>query len=192
MGEVMKKKIEEYLSNASTAFAVGQYVSTMQWCDKVLKLQPNAKAYFLKGSCCLSQKQLSRAEEFFFNAIQLQPKEGEYYFYLGLCRYKMDFFQEALQNFGMAETYGVSEASRKKMFYIAGIINQEKNENDAALINFTKAENIKGHNDDQRDILIRKAQIYVKRRELEMAEKCARSLKFLSPDDFYTYQLSNF
>ena len=185
----MKKKIEEYLSNASTAFAMGQCVSAMQWCDKVLKIQSNAKAYFLKGSCCLVQEQLSRAKDFFEQAIHLQPEEGEYYFHLGLCNYKMDFSQEALQNFGTAETYGVSEASQKKMFYIAGIINQEKNENDAALINFTKVENIKGHNADQRDILIRKAQIYVKRRELEMAEKCARSLKFLSPDDFYTYQL---
>lgn len=185
----MKKKIEEYLSNAETTYATGQYPMTLKYCDKVLNLQPDARAYFLKGSCYLIQEQLAQAASLFEKAIKMKPKEGEYYFYLGLCQYRMKFFQEALYNFGVAETYGVSDELQKKMFYIAGIINQDNNENDAALMNFTKAERLAGKNDDYRDILIRKVQIYVKRNELELAEKCARSLKFTAPNDFHTYQL---
>lgn len=186
----MKKKTEEYLSNASTAFLTGQYDTAIQWCNMLLNLSPNnSEAYFFKGASFLVLEKLDYAEECFVEAIRLQPENGEYYFYLGNCYYGINDIHKALENFSKAEKYGISDKSKMKMFYIVGIINQERNEYDAALSYFQKSEAVKGNNPEQRDIFIRKIQIYVKRREMEAAEDCARSLKFLAPNEFNTYQL---
>ena len=186
----MKKKIEEYLSNASTAFLTGQYDTTIQWCNMLLDLSPNnPNAYFFKGASFLILEEFAYAEECFTKAIRLQPENGEYYFYLGNCYYKINNIPGALENFARAEKYGISDKTKMKMFYLVGIINQNRNEYDAALDYFKKSEAVKGNNPDQRDIFIRKTQIYVKRREMDEAENCARSLKFLEPNEFDTYQL---
>lgn len=185
----MKKKIDEYLSNALTAFSTNQYAVTHQWCNAILDLEPNAKAYSLKGKSYIVQGKLYDAVNCFKQAIKLNQREGEHYFNLGICHYGMESFNEALKCFVEAEKYGISNESKMKMFYIAGIINQNRKDNDAALINFKKSETIKGVNPDQRDILLRKIQIYVGRRLWEDAENCARQLKFISPNEFQTYQL---
>lgn len=186
----MKKKVEENLSNAVITFETGQYDKAIQWCNIVLDESPNnAKAYFLKGTSFLVLEDFEHAEQCLKKAIDLQPQNGEYYFYLGNCYYKMNDIHKALDNFAKAERTGISDKVKMKMFYIVGVINQIRNEYDEALIYFKKSEEIKGINPDQRDIFIRKIQIYVKRREMELAEDCARSLKFLAPNEFGTYQL---
>lgn len=184
----MEKMFNEYMSNAKASFINGAYENVIDSCNQALQLSKNIEAYSLLGQAYLVLERLSEAESIFRKAISIE-ENSELYFNLGNSLFGQQRIAEALANYAKAEELGCSDEIKQKMYYVMGIINQLQGNDQDALINYKKSENIAKMNNDQKDILLKQIQIYVNNKDYEHAEKYARELKLLVPGEFKSYQL---
>jgi len=186
----MNEKAQEYLSNAGVAFVGEQYDVALELCEKAIVEDPsNADAHTGAGKACLVLEKLQDAEQYFRKAIELDRENGERYFDLGNIKFGLEQFPEALQNYASAEQFGCDDEIRQKLHYQIGLLSYMSGDIKAALINFEKADGLGVINDDTKEMLIQRVQIYLELEDYSKAENCALQLKLLAPDEFRSYQI---
>lgn len=186
----MRDQYEEFFSQARTAFVMGRYDAVPEFCHKALQLEPgSASVYTLEGNAYLVQERLMDAERCFRQALELDGQTGERYFDLGNSLFGQQRLSEALEQYAQAIQLGCRIEIQQKIHYLMGLINQQSGNPRDALINFNKSEQFPRENADQRDILLRRIQIYVEQQDFQNAENCAVQLNLLAPGEFQSYQL---
>lgn len=178
------------ISQAKTAFAIGQFNAAISICKKILSIETNNfEALIITGSSYIALNQPNMAEIFFQKALLLSGEDGELHFMLGNALFGQQRISEALQSYAKAERYGCSDESKKKLYYLMGLINQIQNQPRAALVNYKKSLSIEGVNVDQADILLKCTQLCVEAKNFDEAETYARQIKLIKPEMFKSYEL---
>lgn len=186
----MNKTFEECLANAETKFASERYEDALKLARTAFTLQPGSvKAYVIAGNCCFLTESYSNAEKYFRKAAELDPQNGEHYFLLGNALFAQERLSEARNAYASAEQLGCDDASKEKILYIMGMIDQVQGRYQDALVNYRKADTLPGASEDQMDILLNQVEIYKELGDLEQAEHAAIQLKLLIPSEFSAYQL---
>ena len=186
----MNEQIQEYFSNAQTAFSSGQYETAFEWCEKAIAEDPSsADAYTGAGKACLVLNKLPESEQYFQKAAELDPENGEKYFNLGNIKFGLEKYTEALLNYAKAERYGCDDIIKQKLYYQIGMLNHMAGDAKAALLNFEKSESIGAVNADTKEILLKRLQIYIESQDYVSAENYAVQLKLLAPQEFRSYQI---
>lgn len=182
---------DELLSRAKSAFATRHYEMALSLCEQILQLKQShgIDALLLAGSICIAMDKPKKAEVFFEKAIELVPQNGEIHFMLGNALFGQQRLSEALQSYAKAEKYGCSDESRKKLYYLMGLINQVQGQPKAALANYKKSLKLIGPNVDQVDIFLKCTQLCVEAQRFDEAEDYARQIKLLKPEEFRSYEL---
>lgn len=178
------------LSNAEVAFAYGQYDGAISKCLEVLSNEPaNVEALTIAGLSCIALNKADEAEKYLMQAVRVAPNNGELHFMLGNALFGQQRISEALQYYAKAESYGCSDESKKKLYYLMGLINQLQGQPKAALVNYKKSLVIHGVNVDQADILLKCTQLCVEAQNFDEAENYAMQIKLLKPEMFKSYEL---
>lgn len=182
--------IGDVLSNAKSAFAIGRYVYAISTCEKVLAVDTNnIEAMTIAGLSYIAIDKVDKAEGFFRRVVNAVPENGEFHFMLGNALFGQQRISEALQSYAKAERYGCSDESKKKLYYLMGLINQIQGQHKAALVNYKKSLAIQGVNVDQADILLKCTQLCVEAQNFEEAETYAIQIKLMKPESFKSYEL---
>lgn len=182
--------IQDLLTQAQTAFLGGQYDVAIELCVKVLEIESkNIQALTIAGMASLVLNNLDSAEMYFNIALGVAPNNGELYFMLGNALFGQQRISEALQSYAKAERYGCSDESKKKLYYLMGLINQIQGQPKAALINYKKSLGIQGINIDQADIFLKCTQLCVEAQNFDEAETYAIQIKLIKPELFKSYEL---
>lgn len=183
-------RIEYDIEKAEAALISEQYEIVLEYCEKIINMDSSCiKAYLLAGKVYLLLDRPSEAERYFRKVIEVGQGTGEDYFNLGNSLFGQKRYSEALENYAKAIQIGCDDKVKKKIYYLMGVLNQTKGERVAALKNYEKSEQIPEINGDQKDILLKRIQIYIETGDLKNAENCAVQLKLLSPEEFKNYQL---
>lgn len=178
------------LNNAEVAFTYGQYDGAISNCIKVLSNEPtNVEALTIAGMSCIALNKANEAEKYFMRAVKVSPDNGELHFMLGNAFFGQQRISQALQSYAKAERYGCSDESRKKLYYLMGLINQIQGQSKAALINYKKSLAIQGINVDQVDIFLKCTQLCVEAQNFDEAETYAIQIKLIKPEAFKSYEL---
>lgn len=193
----MEEDVDELIAKAKISFSNNQYESALSYCKMALELEPNSIiAYSLAGNICLVWEKLVESENYFCKAIELDGSTGERYFELANSQFGQKKYAKALENYARAEQLGCSNEVKQKIYYLMGILNQyigekkDKRENyKNALINYEKSARVQEGDIDQKDILLKRIQIYLELGDLENAENCATQLKLLAPQIYQNYHL---
>jgi len=186
----MNEKIQEYLSDAGIAFVGGQYDTALEFCEKAIAEDPtNADAYTGAGKACLVLNRLEEAEGYSQKAVEYDSANGERYFDLGNIKFGLEQFPDALMNYAKAEQLGCNDIVRQKLYYQIGILNHISGDTQAALMNFEKADSFGVVNEDTKEMLVKRLQIYIEMQDFDRAENYAVQLKMLAPDEFRSYQI---
>lgn len=181
---------QNLLKQAQTAMLVGQYDAAIEICGKVLDTQSkNIQALTIAGMASLALNNPDSAGVYFHAAIGVAPVSGELHFMLGNALFGQQRISEALQSYAKAERYGCGDKSKKKLYYLMGLINQMQGQPKAALINYKKSLAIQGINVDQFDILLKCAQLCVEAQNFDEAEIYAIQIKLIKPEAFKSYEL---
>lgn len=182
--------IGDVLSNAKSAFAIGRYVYAISICEKVLAVDSsNIEAMTITGLSYIAIDKVDKAESFFRRVVNAVPENGEFHFMLGNALFGQQRISEALQSYAKAERYGCSDESKKKLYYLMGLINQIQGQPKAALINYKKSLAIQGINVDQADIFLKCTQLCVEEKNFDEAETYAIQIKLIKPEVFKSYEL---
>lgn len=177
-------------TNYKIAYSIGQFVTSLNLCTEALRLDPNKiDALIYAGLSCVALDQAKQAESFFRKASNLSSRDGELHFMLGNALFGQQRISEALQSYAKAERYGCSDESKKKLYYLMGLINQIQGQPKAALINYKKSLAIQGINVDQADILLKCTQLCVEAQNFDEAETYAIQIKLIKPEVFKSYEL---
>lgn len=186
----MNEKIQEYLSNSEVAFGSGQYETALELCEKVIgENQSISEAFTGAGKACLVLDKLNEAEGYFQKAVDIDSNIGERYFDLANIKFGLEKYSESLTNYAKAEQYGCDEAVRQKLYYQMGMLSYMAGDTKSALINFDKADSLGPVNEDTKEMLYKRLQIYIETEDFISAENYAVQLKLLAPDDFSSYQI---
>ncbi len=184
------KNIQDLLTQAQTAVLVGQYDVAIELCVEALNIEPkNIQALSIAGLASLSLGNPDSAEMYCSIAIGVAPINGELHFMLGNALFGQQRISEALQSYAKAERYGCSDESKKKLYYLMGLINQIQGQPKAALINYKKSLTIQGINVDQADIFLKCTQLCVEAQNFDEAETYAVQIKLIKPEVFKSYEL---
>lgn len=190
MGGGKLQGIQDLLVQAQTTILIEQYDAAMELCVRVLNIEPkNIQALTIAGIASLALDNPDSAEVYCSNAIGIAPINGELHFMLGNALFGQQRISEALQSYAKAERYGCSDDSKKKLYYLMGLINQIQGQPKAALVNYKKSLAIQGANADQADILLKCTQLCVEAHNFDEAETYAIQIKFIKPDVFKSYEL---
>lgn len=182
--------IGDVLSNAKSAFAIGRYVYAISICEKILAVDSsNIEAMIIAGLSYIAVDKVNKAESVFRKIVNIAPQNGEFHFMLGNALFGQQRISEALQSYAKAERYGCSDESKKKLYYLMGLINQIQGQPKAALINYKKSLSIQGVNVDQADIFLKCTQLCVETQNFEEAETYAIQIKLIKPEVFKSYEL---
>lgn len=177
-------------TNYKTTYSIGQFAKSLDLCVETLRLEPNKiDALVFAGLSCIALDQAKQAEKYFRKGINLLPKNGELHFMLGNALFGQQRISEALQSYAKAERYGCSDESKKKLYYLMGLINQIQGQPKAALINYKKSLAIQGINVDQADIFLKCIQLCVEAKNFDEAETYAIQIKLIKPETFKSYEL---
>ncbi len=184
------QNIQDLLTQAQTAVFVRQYDVAIELCVEVLNIEPkNIQALSIAGLASLSLGNPDSAEMYCKIAIGIIPINGELHFMLGNALFGQQRISEALQSYAKAEHYGCSDESKKKLYYLMGLINQIQGQPKAALINYKKSLAIQGINVDQADIFLKCTQLCIEAQNFEEAEIYAIQIKLIKPEVFKSYEL---
>lgn len=182
--------IRDLLTQAQTAVLSEQYDVAIELCVKVLNIESkNIQALTIAGMASLALNNPDSAEMYCSMAIGVTPINGELHFMLGNALFGQQRISEALQSYAKAERYGCSDESKKKLYYLMGLINQMQGKPKAALINYKKSLAIQGINVDQADIFLKCTQLCVEAKNFDEAETYAIQIKLIKPDAFKSYEL---
>lgn len=181
---------QDLLTHAQTAVLSGQYDIAIELCVKVLNIESkNIQALTIAGMASLALSNPDSAEVYCSRAIEVAPINGELYFMLGNAFFGQQRISEALQSYAKAERYGCSDETKKKLYYLMGVINQIQGQPKAALINYKKSLAIPGINVDQADIFLKCTQLCVEAKKFDEAENYAIQIKLIKPEAFKSYGL---
>ena len=112
----MNEEAKDYLSQATQAYASGQYAVSQELCDKVTALYPDTtEAYALAGSCCLVREMFFAAEKYFRRSVSLDPENGERYFELANSLFGQQRNAEAMEAYATALQYGCRDEVMRKI-----------------------------------------------------------------------------
>jgi len=186
----MTEQVQEYLSNAEMAFASGQHEVALELCEKAIAEDPShADSYSGAGRACLVLERLPDAEQYFQKAVDLDSTNGERYFDLGNIKFGLEKYPEALANYAKAEQLGCEDDVKQKLYYQTGMISYMTGDVKAAMVNFEKADDFGVVNEDTKEMLLQRIQVYIETQDFVRAENYAAQLKMLAPDEFRSYQL---
>jgi tetratricopeptide (TPR) repeat protein len=186
----MNEKIQEYLSNAETAFISGNHAVALELCEKAIaEDHSNADAQSGAGRACLVLDRLQEAEQYFQKAVEIDSTNGERYFDLGNIKFGLEKYPESLKNYAKAEQLGCSDDVLKKLYYQIGILSNMSGDTKSALISFEKADSLGVINADTKEMLLKRLQIYIESQDFASAENYAVQLKLLAPNEFRSYQI---
>ena len=172
------------------AYSMGQFATSLNLCVETLRADPDKfDALVFAGLNCIALNQAKQAEGYFRRGLNLSVKNGELNFLLGNALFGQQRISEALQYYAKAERYGCSDESKKKLFYLMGLINQIQGQTKAALINYKRSLSIQGVNVDQADILLKCTQLCVETQNFDEAETYAIQIKLIKPEVFKSYEL---
>lgn len=190
MSENNAEEVKELLTNAEVAFANGQYDVALDLCEQAIEKDPsNADAYTGGGKACLVLDKLQDAEEFFEKAAEQDEINGERYFDLGNIKFGVEKFSESLANYAKAEQYGCADLTMQKLYYQIGMINYMMGDIKSALLNFDKCDSFGPVNNDTKEILLKRLQLYIESQDYASAENYAIQLKMLASAEFRSYQI---
>lgn len=186
----MPNQYENLSSKMKVAFANGRYDEALKLAKNIIQFNSaQTEPYIIAGDVYLLQNQYDKAEVNYKKAIQLDSNNGEYHFFLGNVYFGTGDFTKAIEYYAKAESLECSDDIKQKIYYIIGNLNQISGNNEEALLNYKKAGEIKGSNQEREDILLNQIEIYVNEGHYDQAEIAARSLKMISPDVFDYYHL---
>lgn len=186
----MTNQYENLLSKARVAYANKRYEEAIKLAKTIIQFnKTKSEAYIIAGNAYLLLNNLVNAKEMYQQAIVLDNTNGEYYFLLGNVYLGEADYTLVIESYAKAEAYGVSDDIKQKIYYVLGNINQVHGQDQEALLNYQKAGEIKGNNDQRIDILLNQLEIYVNQNDFIEAEITARSLKMIAPDVYNHYHL---
>lgn len=190
MGENNSEKVKELLTNAEVAFTNGQYEVALDLCEQAIAKDPsNTDAYTGAGKACVVLDRLQDAERFLEKAVEHDEMNGEKYFDLGNIKFGVEKFSESLANYAKAEQYGCEDSTKQKLYYQVGMISYMMGDIKSALLNFDKSESFGPVNNDSKEIILKRLQIYIESQDYANAENYAIQLKMLAPAEFRSYQI---
>lgn len=194
-------RVEEELLLAEQAHKNGEFETALAHCLKAIKANPvSVPAYQSAGRICMLLERLKEAEGYFQKVLELDGSQGSQHFDLGNVYFGCGQYTQALSCYAKAESLGCKPEVLQKIYYLAGLLQQAEMKNArrvstrtdaarAALINFQKAGQVPGLDEERADILLRQTQIYVETGDFTNARHCAEALKLLLPNQFKSYQI---
>ncbi len=190
MSENNIEAVKELLTNAEVAFTNGQYDVALDLCEQAIAKDPsNTDAYTGAGKACLVLDRLQDAEGFLEKAVENDETNGVKYFDLGNIKFGVEKFSESLANYAKAEQYGCADITMQKLYYQIGMINYMMGDIKSALLNFDKCDSFGPVNNDTKEILLKRLQLYIESQDYAHAENYAIQLKMLAPAEFRSYQI---
>jgi tetratricopeptide (TPR) repeat protein len=94
--------------------------------------------YLFKGTNYLVDSQYQQAITEFLEALKLKPGDSDLYYYLGICNYKLEQYQQALDNFIKVSAIGADD----EIYYYLGICYYSLSQYQQAITNLEKATEI--------------------------------------------------
>lgn len=186
----MSNQYEIILSKAKVAYANHKYDEAINLAKGITRFNSSEdEAYIIMGNSYLLKNEVKLARQSYEKAIVLEPENGDYYFLLGNTYFSEDDYTNAVECYAKAESLGCKDEIKQKMYYVLGTLNQIDGKNSDALMNYKKAGDLKGNNQQRSQILLNQVEIYVNENRYEEAELTARSLKMVSPHDFNNHHL---
>lgn len=191
----------EELLLAEQAHENGEFETALSHCRKAMETDSaSVPAYQGAGRICMLLERLEEAEEYFQKVLELDGSQGSQHFDLGNVYFGCGQYTKALSCYAKAEFLGCEPEVLQKVYYLTGLLQQAEMKNArrvstkadaarAALMNFQKAEQVPGLNEERADILLRQTQVHVETGDFANARHCAEALKLLLPNQFKSYQL---
>jgi len=107
------KSADTYLKESRTIGEKGDYKSAIVLLDKAILKDPKLKeAYIQRGLCYENIKQDEKAINDYNTLLSFDPNNTTAFYYIGLCKYRQNKFQEAIENYDKAlVTKGISNPS---------------------------------------------------------------------------------
>lgn len=193
--------VEEELFLAQQAHDNGEFETALTHCRNAIKIDPaSVQAHQGTGRICMLLERLDEAEEHFLRVLELDSSKGSHHFDLGNVYFGRGQYTLALSHYTEAERLGCEPEILQKIYYLVGLLQQAEMKNahrtatrndaaKAAMMNFQKAAQLPGLDEERADILLRQTQIYVETGDFTNAQRCAEALKLLLPNQFKSYQL---
>lgn len=195
------QRAAEELLMAEQAHESGEFETALAHCRRAIEADPvSVPAYQGAGRICMLLERLEEAEGYFQKVLELDASQGSHHFDLGNVYFGRGQYTRALSCYAKAESIGCEPGVLQKIYYLTGLLQQAEMKNarrtstkadaaQAALMNFQKAGQMPGLDEERADILLRQTQIYVETGDFANARYCAEALKLLLPNQFKSYQL---
>ncbi len=188
MSGINMEQLVEFIANSQTAFVNGRFQEAFALAKSAIKLDPKcADAYQCAANVCMSLSRYEDAIEYYQNAVNCEPENGNRYFNLGYAQASVSKIADAMQNFAKADELGLNEDAAAQMYHILGIMNQQLGKLDDALINLKKSEMLVPAD---MDIMKRKAAIYGMKDDVPNGLHVANQMKLIAPSDYSGYQVA--
>ena len=107
------KSADDYLKQGHDIGLTGNYKAAITVFDKAIQKNPKLKeAYIQRGLCYENLQQDSLAINDYKKLLSFDPNNTTAFYYIGLCKYRQNKFQEAIENYDKALiTKGVTNPS---------------------------------------------------------------------------------
>ena len=175
---------EEYMNQAKILLGQGKYEAAVHFLNKAETIENmNTEVYILKGICLANEEKIEEAQKEFLKVLKINKKEGVAYFHLGNLEVLKGNRGKGIEYYNNAIANGFDDA---QVYFSLGLMNEEDNNPDIAIRNYSKAIN----KDPKRaDIRIRKARLFIQIGQLHEAVQCLDELILSNPDVFEGYHL---
>lgn len=120
------KSAGDYLKEGHSIGLTGNYEAAIPLFDKAIKKNPRLKdAYIQRGLCYENIKQDSLAINDYQKLLSFDPKNTTAFYYIGLCKYRQNKFEEAIEFYNKALfTKGIPDQSDTSTVQIALDLNK--------------------------------------------------------------------
>ncbi len=188
MSSINNEQLLELVSNAQMAFVNEQYHEAFNIAKEAIKLNDKcADAYQCAANVCMSLSRYEDAIEYYRQAVECEPDNGNRYFNLGYAQASINKIADTMQSFAKADELGLNEDAAAQMYHILGIVNQQLGRLDDALINLKKSELLVPAD---MDVMKRKAAIYGIKDDITNGLNVANQMKLFAPSDYAGYQVA--
>lgn len=176
---------KEYLQMGQVLLGSGKYSDAIAYIDKALEKEPmNAVSYITKGIAYANMEEYVKAKECFKRCIKIDKHFADAYFQLGNIEFLMDNFQEGINNYNQAVSYGYKDAS---LYYNLALVYEEQDNIEEAIRYYSKASSIDETNPEY---LLRKATLQIAISKYEEALQTLEKVRNRFPDCFEGYHLT--
>lgn len=184
--------MNEYLSNAETAYSNKQYAEALSWYIKFLNETPDdIYALSRAGAICVPLGKFEDALKYFGRAKKLDPNNGDNLFNYGnACFFNRDY-TKAFSEYVEAEKIGCSDDVTPRLYYQMALLCSMRQDVRSALVYFQKCEaaDKEGLIAINPDLISEKMKLYMSTQDFENAEKCAAQLVAIQPTNFRNYMV---